>query len=435
MIHNCILFFFFLFILTPIISGKTIDVHELWESTKQNSYSLKLSSELIQQQDFQILSTKSFLYPDVSLVGSAQHNGNLTKTNFGGKTIQFQPDETYRAAIQTNYSIFNGNRTKALLNTHQQLRKNLTFNRELQESEILYQLLITYLDWMNSIQMEELATQVFQSAVQHKKLTEEKYLTGFISSLEVTRANVQVELMQVNYENALANRKIQQQRLAGITYFPIDSTDIPNRNFLDVSKVRVTHHWFDELPPTNQELTLLKSQITLADLQRKQSTREYYPFINLFGNYSIANGSDPFDAMMFKGQWTIGVQLSQPLFQGFRTKWTIEENQSFIRQKQLQYNFASHSIQTELNILDIKLRTSQQKIDLHIHFLYQAEEALRTTETLFQQGQATSTEVSDALLELQRSRQNRYQSIYEYQLVLLEVYHLTGRLYELIGSN
>lgn len=417
------------------VHSKTIGLSEFWSSCKDNHRSLQVSKEAISQANYQVRAVKSSLYPALSFSGLAQHNGNLPKIQFGNRSIQFQPDQTYRGILQANYVLYDGRRIHSLIqiqNAYYDLSK-LQYNIYL--SQLAYDVAKAYWNWVLSIQLEELAAKNLEYARDHFNLTEKMYQLGIVSKLDLSNATLNLEQQQLSLENAISNRKISAKTLEYLTNVSIQDQDKPKDRFTSFDITYPNDTMVSEIVLNRLEIQAQKLKTNLSQLQIKQNQANRYPNVSLFSQYSLANGSDPFDAMKFRDQWAIGVQFQYPIFQGYKTKWDIEIAKSSYHQNLYQLDEIQSRTKNELEILSLRIQALQNKVTQQKHSIAFAKDVYQTTVAKYESGQASSFETIQSQMQLVLIETQLIQAFYELSLALLDYHKLVGTIVEEVEGN
>jgi outer membrane protein TolC len=110
--------------------------------------------------------------------------------------------------------------------------------------------------------------------------------------------------------------------------------------------------------------------------------------------------------------WNAGVNLSWPLFDGFRTDAQVEQAEINTRLARLRVDDLRESVALEIRQALIDLNVNREKIALEDVKREQAEEALAIAEERYQKGLQSTLEVLDAQNSLESARLNRLQAVY-----------------------
>src|SRR5690606_27942451 len=119
----------------------------------------------------------------------------------------------------------------------------------------------------------------------------------------------------------------------------------------------------------------------------------------------------PIDAT-WRRDWTLGFQVSIPLFDGLRTRGAVDQAEVEVRQAELQRSRArsgaSLDVESALAQLDGALARSRARRST----VEQARRALELAELRFSSGMATQLDVSNSRLLLEQARVNEVQALH-----------------------
>ena len=171
----------------------------------------------------------------------------------------------------------------------------------------------------------------------------------------------------------------------------------------------------------NGRADVLQAEATVdlrhAELRVQQV--EYLPRISLFGNYNIQaqqNGSPDFfgEGNTRAYSRNIGIQVSLPLFTGFRRDATADRQRAVLRQARTQARVARDRARTQvLDLLDqveeARLRARGQELAVE-----QARRGFEISSAEYREGLGSQLQLTDAEVALRQSEFNYAQAVYDY---------------------
>lgn len=193
-----------------------------------------------------------------------------------------------------------------------------------------------------------------------------------------------------------------------------------------------------EAVATATELRSDIRQLELTESLRKTEMRleqvEYLPRISFFGNYVISaqdNGSPNFFARG-DGQRAysrnIGLQITVPIFQGFRRDARIDQKRAVFRQAETQTRLATDQARTQVRTLldeteEALLRARGQSLAV-----VQATRGFEIARAQYTEGLGSQLELTDAEVALRQSEFNYAQAVYDYLVARAQLDEATGRV-------
>lgn len=135
--------------------------------------------------------------------------------------------------------------------------------------------------------------------------------------------------------------------------------------------------------------------------------------------------SDPFNTD-WRTNWTVGVNLSIPIFDGFRRRAVVRSAQSDVRIARAQLRDASDRAGVESIQSDADVAAASATLQSTTRTVEQARRAYQIAELRYQQGASTQLELVDARVQLQASQLNNARSSRDLRVALLRRDLLTG---------
>lgn len=234
---------------------------------------------------------------------------------------------------------------------------------------------------------------------------------------------------EVRVEGSLASINLQD---------PSDNTPA-NREILSFIGFRgVGMEVVDEAVGMATELRSDLRQLELTESLRKTEMRleqvEYLPRVSLFGTYLISaqdNGSPSFfgrgDGQRAYSR-NVGVQVTVPIFQGFRRDARIDQKRAVLRQAETQTRLATDQARSQVRTLleqaeEALLRARGQSLAVR-----QASRGFAIARAQYSEGLGSQLEVTDAEVALRQSEFNYAQAVYDYLIARAQLDEATGRV-------
>jgi outer membrane protein len=144
-------------------------------------------------------------------------------------------------------------------------------------------------------------------------------------------------------------------------------------------------------------------------------------------NYQFRNGFMP-NIDTIRGNWTAGLQLNYPVFDGFRTRTQIAEAQSSLRSTELRKIDLERQVALEIENALSDLRALEQKIAIEKAKVGQTEETLRIAEERYAAGLLSATDLLDAQNAVENARLGVLQLVYNHTLAKYTLDRSCGRI-------
>lgn len=164
----------------------------------------------------------------------------------------------------------------------------------------------------------------------------------------------------------------------------------------------------------------LKALTLTEDLRRTElrlEQVEYLPKLSLFGTYSInaqQNGDPDFFGNPRAYARFVGLQLSMPVFQGFRRDARADQRRAALRQAQTESSLGRFQASAEVRALVEQALESQDRARAQRLAVRQAERGFEIARAQYREGLAGQLELTDAEVALRQSEFNYAQAVYDY---------------------
>jgi len=255
---------------------------------------------------------------------------------------------------------------------------------------------------------------------------------GTLSDYDLLRAEVQVEnlrplilQMDNNHKLALEALKVAIGLDAGMD---ISVTGNLEDGFSSVTPKE--EDVIDEFLKNNPQLAILDYQVRLNDRNITIETSSYFPTLAGFGSYQYQSQANDFKFSDYNWVKTsiIGLQLSVPIFNGFKTAAKINQAEIGLKQSQEQKRNLTEALKTQTLSILYRLQQAAIRIKGQDKTVLQAQEGFNIAKTRLENSLATQLEVNDAELALRQAKLKRLQAIYDYKIAEAELETILGRI-------
>lgn len=164
---------------------------------------------------------------------------------------------------------------------------------------------------------------------------------------------------------------------------------------------------------------------------------ERRPSVNFNGAFAwqaFPEPVTPFNAP-WRRDWTVGVQASVPIFNGFRTRGQVQQADAEVREAALQRTQAREGIRLELEAALGDFDAARAQIAARRATVGEARRALELAELRFANGLATQLEISSTRLLLEQARVNEAQALYAYVTALSQLERVSGGAVPLVATH
>jgi outer membrane protein TolC len=190
--------------------------------------------------------------------------------------------------------------------------------------------------------------------------------------------------------------------------------------------------------PAVGELVALRSdvrQLELTESLRKTELRleqvDYLPQVSLFGTYAInsqQNGDPDFFGAPRAYSRNVGVQLTLPIFQGFRRDARIDQRRAVLRQAETQTALARSQATAELRSFIEQADEAWERASGQRLAVSQASRGFDIARAQYREGLGSQLELTDAEVALRQSEFNYAQAVYDFLVARARLDAAAGRV-------
>jgi outer membrane protein TolC len=163
-------------------------------------------------------------------------------------------------------------------------------------------------------------------------------------------------------------------------------------------------------------------QVRSAEEFRRAATAEYYPSLEIAGNYGAA-GIRPGSS---HGVFDVGATLDIPIFAGGRTHADVLEAESTLRQSRQQLENLRGQIDYEVRSARLDLNSAAEQVEVAKSSVDLAKQTLEQAQDRFTAGVTDNLEVVQAQDSLTSANQTYISALYSHNLAKIELAKAVG---------
>lgn len=258
---------------------------------------------------------------------------------------------------------------------------------------------------------------------------------GMAMEVDVKRVNINLENLQVQYDNAVSMLTQQLNLLKYVMDYPAEKEIA----LTPVDTEHITPVALSGLSENLSELQLLRQQGTLAEKQQKMISQGYLPSLSLTGNFMYSAFTDKTKNWFHSGpsnHWYnssgIGLTLRIPVFDGFDKRSKLRKARIDTENVRLTYENTRKNLQTQYLNATNELMNSQRNFTKQKDNYLLAEDVYEVTSDRYREGIASMTEVLQDEMRMSEAQNNYVTAHYNYRMTNLSLLKLTGNLETLL---
>lgn len=303
------------------------------------------------------------------------------------------------------------------------------------EAELTHQVRISYFQAVLAAELVRIAEEAHQLAGAQLRQVELFRAQGAASEFDLLRARVETDNLEPNIVEARNARRIAELNLKRLLNVPatqpivLTTTLTPEIGEVDRARLRQALNERAGLRALDAIVEAREGAVHYARTERLPSVN----FNGAFAWQAFPEPITPFDTP-WRRDWTVGVQASIPIFNGFRTRGQVQQATAELEEASLQRSMARQGFELELEAALGDFEAARAQISARRATVGEARRALELAELRFANGLATQLELSATRLLLEQARLNEAQALFAYVSALTQLERVSGGTVPLLAT-
>lgn len=403
-----------------------ITLDQAIEIALSENVTVKIADKEIQRNEYAKKGTYAALYPSIDFSGSYQRTllkndirammGDSEMTQMMGDKTKIGNTNTFSTGFQAGMPIINSQLWASLKISGLSVETAIEKARG-SRLEMLTQVKQAYYAVLLAKEAYNVYKEVYDNAVTNFKQIETKYQAQKASEMDYLRAQTTVSNAVPNLYNASSSIDLALWQLKALM-----GVDL-NMNFDTVGAIDdyAQHMFYDVHSQDSLDLsgnsTLRQLDLQTATLKQSVKAQKlaYAPTVsaNIAINWT-AVANDPVKKLSWFPYSSTGLQLSIPIFSGFKRLNAVREAKNQYEQIQLTRTDTERQLRIAAENYRITMETNMKSY-------YSAQDAVKTAQKgydivakSYELGRATLTDINDSQLQVVQARLNQSQSVYNF---------------------
>jgi outer membrane protein TolC len=395
--------------------------------------------------------TRANALPQLRFTGSYQHVYESARGNAVGSV--FNQPNTYTANVNFSQTLFQGGRLVSATRAAGELRGAAEFDEREQRATVTLSVQRAYLQAQYAERIVELQRRNLALATSRVTQVEQLERAGQAARYDLLRARVEranIEPLEIQAESDLELAMLELKRLLNVPVAQpvVLSTRIdPQGAAALLASMEAVADVADRAAVRAAELVVASRQLGV-----RVARADYFPTISAFiqsgyqafpppgmgfptsrGSLAETNcpaGSSPTQRCQNGGFFSdrqAGLNISFPIFDGFRVKSNVDLARAQVRLAELQLQQEREAVTIDVARARAEIRRSQAVFAARQQNAAEAEEAFRLATLRFARGLSTQLEVSDAQLALLTAQSTEARATYDLYLASADLARALGR--------
>jgi len=431
---NLRLFFFFTMVLpfvAPAFSGaqehvEVFTLEQTIEKAMKANLSLKISRQEIKAAEAEKKAQRTRFFPTFSV--TYQYNRLDEGASIGGFATTAKDEYSFISSVTqpifTGFSILRQYDIANLGLNASEIKEKLV------RQDIILEAKTAYFMLLKAQKLRKIAEQTVIQINAQKNVAESFYQVGMSPLNDLLQA--QVELANAEQELIVAKNTMENAESDFNTLLrrPIN-TPVAIEDILNYSPFeKDLDYCLAQADKNRFEIKIADLDVKIAEKELQLAKKDYYPSINLEGNYfregtewDVDGGEGVFDP----SGWNILAVAKWNFFEWGRTSYGINEKKSRLSQAQYNKEQVLDNIQQEVKKAYLRTQEAEKAIIAVEKAIEQAKENFRINQERYKEQMATSTDVLDAQTLLSKTMTNYYNALYIYKISKAALYRAMGQ--------
>ncbi|MDR2224330.1 MAG: TolC family protein [Flavobacteriaceae bacterium] len=397
--------------------------------------------------EFKLKAMKGLRYPSLKAVGVGIYMDRSLGLDFNGLrngmvdffgisnpellgdwSTKFNKRDMAMGGFMATWPLYTGGKINAAIRAHELEREMGEKDLSNTKNKLVSELAQRYYQVKLADEAVIVRQKVYDGMLKHLHDATKLEENGMIAPVEKLSADVAVSEANRQLVGAKKDASLARVALANTMEVP-EVKEVLISDFFTATNLESLKHYQDLAVNNYPMLQKLALQKELAEEGVKVKKSSNYPTVLAFGQTLLVH-NNPMPGLDIlnnnKKPWTVGVGVSYTLFEGFKNRNEIKAAKATKESVELY----EHKAQGDIKMLVEKIYKDIEKQEEQIKNLSVQEtlatEFLRVRTKAFSEGFATSTEVTDAEMNLSGVKLMKLQASYEYAIGVASLLEYTG---------
>lgn len=403
------------------------------------NYSLKSAASNQRAHEFNRKSTRGLYLPKLSFSASyakmdedigldvssfsdaIKTTAQLPAAKMLPSTLVLQKEEFSLASVNVVWPLFNGGKIRSANRLMDARVDEAGYKMEETQNKLNKELVQRYFGFRLSTKAISLYKEAYDAMLLHQNHAQKMEENGMISKAQRLYIDLSVSNAKMDWQKAIKNANTVASALKNTLG---DSLNILPVSPLFLIKDIESLAFFQEAALLNNPLLKqVDSKKEMAKQNYNMKRSDYLPSVAIIGNRELYH--DDLNEMI--PEWFVGVNLSWNLFDGGSRTYKVKSARATMDMVNYIDEKAKSDIQTYVNKLYNELSMHIEQLETMESSYYFANEYLRVQKKAFAEGFATTKDIVDAELTLNKVKIGRVKTMNDYLNSLAQLLEISGK--------
>lgn len=389
----------------PIAPGETVDLDRCLAIARQRHPAILAATASLKASDSKVGQARAGYYPQLN--ASTGYSRSDPVSSFrGGAT------DNYSATLSLNQNLYDFGKTSLQVAIQELGRDSSRLAVENVIAQVLFGVKQAYFGLLQADRNRQASRETVRQFEQHLERAKAFFAVGTKPKFDVTKAEVDLSAARLNLlkaENAYRLAAVALNNAMGLpeaAEYRI-AEEPPPPPLADLSLEEAIRRAYERRPDLRSLGLRRKALSEAIELARLG----YYPLLSGSAGYGWGGDGFPLD----RG-WSVGAQLSIPIFSGYLTRYQVEEARANLEALLADEANLRQTIHQEVKQAWLVMEEAGQRIEAARLAVRQAEENLELAEGRYNAGVGSPIEVTDALAALSSAKTSLSAALYDHRV-------------------
>jgi outer membrane protein len=355
------------------------------------------------------------------VVGTPTQSGNPSTVSF-----PFSGTGRYSGALNLSQTLYDFGRTGWAVAGARAAYEGSRADRETARMTVELGVVQAYYGVLQAMALRQVAADALAQAERHAAQATELFRVGTRPEIDVASAEslrAQAKLQLVHAANGIDVAKVGLNSAMGVEG-PIDYQVADSQPGPVAGEEGTIDQLVDEAIRTRPEYASLRRQLEVAEDTTRAARANYFPIVGGLGT-ATATGTDTHFAPLF--DFGAQLTLTQPIFSGWLTKRTVEEDRALERAASASLESLRQSVRLAVATAALAVREGREAVEAARAVEAQSEKQLQMANGRYQAGVGNIIELVDAQQGAVAARAQRVQAEYALAVDRAQLERALGR--------
>lgn len=449
-------------------TNETITLSKAVNESINKNLDIVIQYEVYNAEKETIKEAESNYYPKIELSST----GAIIDSDRAGASLGMYPERSLSVGLTVTQIIY-AEKVYANVDIKKNLNKLTEYKIEQIKQDIALETAVLYINLLRVQINEKIQKQNIKLTQHHLNMAKTRQQLGIAGPGEIYRWESQLAMNKKSIIDAQSKIKLAQMYLNRLLHKPLETSLNVEEITMKDSMLLSNYVDLEKFFKNKQQLSALKEFLVKESFKNSSELKQletaietqkryllsidksyYYPIVALQGNasYRLLEGGaganyeislPPGMGEMFGGlfpktddlEWSIGVKISLPLFEGFATKSEENKNKKMLSKLLLEKQSAMEKIEQRVRSMVEKANSSYPAIKLTNDAKEAVVKSLNLVEDAYLKGFASTIDLIDIQNTLMTVNEATENAKYEFLIDLMEVQRAVGKVEFNLNEN